>query len=104
MCKAEGLILKVVWSTALESAYPKPLAVAWATCASQAWFGPHPQPLTDHQRKRAMFEPAFERRERIAAEEIRSWGPLSPAMPAARPSQTCQRRQDHPLAGQKQPF
>ena len=68
-----------MWSTALESAYPKPLAVAWAHYASQSIFGTRPPPTTSHQRKRAMWEPSSERREHLTSPEILKWGPLAPA-------------------------
>ena len=72
----------LVWSTALESAYPKLLAGAWAQCASQATFGTDSPPRTSHQR--ALFEPRFERCECITSSEILKWGPLSP--PCAPPA------------------
>ena len=50
---------RTVWSTALESAYPKELAVAWAQCAAEACFGPQRPPPAKHQRKRATFEPPW---------------------------------------------
>ena len=53
---------RTVWSTALESAYPKELAVAWAQCAAEACFGPRRPPPTKHQQKRATFEPDFDER------------------------------------------